>query len=119
MESVHNTLRATSGLARRCTVVLVLLLVPALGLGGCKNYEEDAESRTVGEFTDDATIQLLVKKRLLGDPDVKGLRINVDVRRRVVTLHGRVRSETELKRALEIAAGVPKVERVVDRLYIP
>ncbi len=99
------------------STALALLLVSALG--ACQNYAEGAESRTVGQFTDDATIQLLVKKRLIGDPDVRGMRINVEVNRGVVGLMGEVRSEAERKRALEIASLVPNVERVVDRLYIP
>jgi len=98
---------------------ILLLALAMLGLGACKGYTEDSPARTVGEVTDDATIQLLVKKRLIGDPDVKGLRINVEVKQKVVELIGRVRSEEERKKALEIAAGVPNVLRVVDRLYIP
>ena len=99
------------------STALALLLVSVLG--ACQNYAEGTETRTVGQFTDDATIQLLVKKRLIGDPDVRGMRINVEVNRRVVELIGEVASEAERKRALEIASLVPNVERVVDRLYMP
>ena len=104
--------------ARRC-IATVLTLLLASTLGACQNYAEGDQARTVGQFTDDATIQLLVKKRLIGDPDVNGVRINVDVNRRVVELIGKVKSEAERKRALEIASLVPNVERVVDRLHVP
>jgi osmotically-inducible protein OsmY len=37
----------------------------------------DGAKRTLGEVTDDAQITAVVKVRLLNDPEVKGLRINV------------------------------------------
>ncbi len=107
---------------RRLRPVLALaiaLSIPAVALGGCQNYLEDSGARTVGEFTDDATIQLIVKRRLIAAEDVRGMRINVDVTRGVVTLIGKVRTEDERKRALEIAARVPNVAKVVDRLELP
>lgn len=110
--------RPSGRIARRCIATVGTLLL-AIILGACQNYAEGAKTRTVGQFTDDATIQLLVKKRLIGDPDVRGVRINVDVNRRVVALIGKVKSEAERKRALEIASLVPNVERVVDRLHVP
>ena len=109
---------------RRSTVTVVVVatilsLATAFSLGGCKNYLDESTDRTVGEFTDDATIALIVKKRLIGDRDVRGLRINVEVNRSVVTLIGKVRSEEERKRALAIASGVANVARVVDQLELP
>ena len=43
---------------------------------GCQSYVDGAK-RTLGEVTDDAQITAVVKVRLLNDPEVKGLRINV------------------------------------------
>ena len=100
-------------------IFLLASLASIVVLGGCKSYLDDSKSRTAGEFTDDVTIQFIVKKRLIGAPDVRGLRINVEIRKGVVTLFGNVRSEEERTRALEIAAGVPNVVRVVDRLQVP
>ena len=105
---------------RLCSVpTLILTLALSTGLGGCKSYVEDSDARTVGEFTDDATIQVIVKQRLVGARDVRGMRINVEVNRGVVTLIGAVRSDEERKRALEIAADVPNVVKVVDELELP
>ena len=108
---------------RRTTPILVLavaLSAPIMAtLAGCKSYLDDSTARTVGEFTDDATIQLIVKRRLIAARDVRGMRINVDVRKGVVTLIGKVRTQDERDRALEIAAGVPNVVNVVDQLEAP
>ena len=94
--------------------MLTILLV----VGGCQTYLDSAEARTPGEFTDDLAIQTLVKTRMMRDPDVRGLRINVDVKNGVVWLRGTARSDAERQRALVIAAGVPNVERVVDELLV-
>ena len=92
----------------------MLLLVVA----GCQTYLDDAASRTPGEVTDDLTIHTMIKTRLLRDDEVRGLRINVDVNKGVVTLSGKVRSEAERQRAVEVATEVPNVARVVDNLVV-
>lgn len=97
------------------TVAIVLLLVVA----GCQTYLDDAASRTPGEVTDDLAIHTMIKTRLLRDDEVRGLRINVDVSKGVVTLSGKVRSEAERQRAVAVAAGIPNVARVVDNLVVP
>jgi len=98
-----------------CMVVLLALFV---GLqSGCQAYR-DGQSRTVGEFYDDATVQAKVKTRLMNDPDIKFLRINTEVRRGVVTLYGRVASEKLRQRALRLSAGVRGVDKVNDRLTV-
>ena len=97
------------------TVAIMLLLVVA----GCQTYLDDAASRTPGEVTDELTIHTVIKTRLLRDDGVRGLRINVDVNKGVVTLSGKVRSEAERQRAVEVATGTPNVARVVDNLVVP
>ncbi|MGH9314898.1 MAG: BON domain-containing protein, partial [Vicinamibacterales bacterium] len=51
-------------------MLLVLAIVAPLLLTAC--------GKTVGETIDDATITTRVKTALLNDPDVGGLRIDVD-----------------------------------------
>ncbi|MCY4012304.1 MAG: BON domain-containing protein [Gammaproteobacteria bacterium] len=95
-----------------------LAIVLLLGVAGCQTYLDDAASRTPGEVTDDLTILTLIKTRLLRDEDVRGLRINVDVSKGVVTLSGKVRTEAERQRAVEVAKAIPSVVRVVDNLVV-
>ena len=108
---------------RRSSLILayaVALTIPlGAALGGCENYLEESESRTVGEFTDDTTIHLIVKRRLIAAEDIRGMRIDVEVNKGIVTLIGEVRTDEERKRALEIAAGVPHVAKVLDQLEVP
>lgn len=92
------------------TVVLVVLT-------GCQSYREGG-SRTVGEFTDDVGIQTAVKTALIRDAEIKGLRINVDVRKGVVSLYGRVPSTYMRDKVVQVASQPRGVRQVVDRLTL-
>ena len=98
-------------LATVATAMLVLV-------GGCNTYLDDAENRTPGEMTDDVAIHTILKTRLLRDPDVGGMRINVEVDKGVVRLYGYVGSEAERDRAETLAAQIRGVQRVENRLQV-
>lgn len=66
----------------------------------------------------DAGITSAVKAKLLADPDVAGLAIDVDTRDRVVTLTGTVKTQAEKKEALAIARQVEGVASVTDRITV-
>jgi len=93
-----------------------LLLAVAL-LGGCQAYR-DGSSRTVGQFTDDARIQAALKTALIGDKEIKGWPMNIEVNRGVVGLYGRIPSEAARARAIRLAGEVRGVVEVQDRLTL-
>jgi hyperosmotically inducible periplasmic protein len=94
------------------------ILLAALLLGaGCQSYREGT-SRTAGELLDDAAIQSRVKLALLNDPEIKGLRINTEVKRGVVMLQGRVASREQQQRAVSLAGAIKGVVEVDDRLSV-
>jgi len=74
--------------------------------------------RTVGVTIDDADTTIRVKSRLLEDPLVKGLRIDVDTRDGVVYLTGTVRSEDEKKQAIKLARETQGVKDVQANLTV-
>ena len=78
----------------------------------------DGAKRTLGEVTDDAQITAVVKVRLLNDPEVKGLRINVTTLRWVVMLEGRVPSDYAREKAIRITRETGSVVDVDDRLTV-
>jgi hyperosmotically inducible protein len=90
--------------------MLALTLVAPLLLSAC--------GKTVGETIDDATVTTRVKTALLNDPDVGGLRIDVDTFKGVVTLSGRVKSKTEEDKAVAIARKISGVSNVKSTLQI-
>jgi hyperosmotically inducible protein len=95
---------------RRSSWIVALLVVLPLLVAGC--------GKTVGETIDDATITTRVKTALLNDPQVGGLRIDVDTTKGVVTMSGVVKSRQEEQRALQLARGVPGVRDVRSTLQV-
>ncbi|MCY3639746.1 MAG: BON domain-containing protein [Gammaproteobacteria bacterium] len=108
---------AQRGNWRRARWGMVGALLCLALVAGCQSYR-DGKSRTVGELTDDSAIQLKVKTQLMADKNVNGFRLNVEVKRGVVSLHGRVESEEMRLRALEITGAVKGVASVEDRLEV-
>lgn len=94
-----------------------LLMAMLLLSVGCKGYD-DGSRRTIGEFTDDVAIQSRLKLALLNDDDIKGLRINTEVNRGVVTLQGQVPTHELQQRAVYLATSIKGVRRVVDKLVV-
>jgi hyperosmotically inducible protein len=89
---------------------LVILLVLPLLVAGC--------GRSVGETIDDATITARVKTALLNDPQVAGLKIDVDTTLGIVTMSGIVRTRGEEQRAIQLARGITGVKDVKSTLQI-
>jgi hyperosmotically inducible protein len=66
----------------------------------------------------DAAITSSVKSKLLANPDISGLRIDVDTKNSMVTLTGNVRTEGEKTQALAIARNTEGVKSVTDQLTV-
>lgn len=66
----------------------------------------------------DAALTAAVKTKLLGDPKVSGLKIDVDSKEGVVTLTGTVKSQAEKDEALRLARETDSVRNVVDKLTV-
>jgi osmotically-inducible protein OsmY len=71
-----------------------------------------------GAAVTDASITAAVKTRLLADPDVAGLRIDVDTAEKVVTLTGTVATAAQKTEAGDIARDTTGVTRVVNNLRV-
>ena len=71
-----------------------------------------------GAALTDGGITAAVKTRLLADPDVAGLKIDVDTRDKVVTLTGTVASAAQKTEAGNIARDTTGVARVVNNLKV-
>ena len=66
----------------------------------------------------DPAITASVKGKLLADPDVAGLRLDVDTRDGIVSLTGSVSTQAEKDEALRIARETDGVRSVEDRITI-
>lgn len=94
----------------RLLALLVVALLAPLAFSAC--------GKTVGDTIDDATITTRVKTALLNDPNVGGLRIDVDTSLGVVTLSGVARTPTEEQQAVAIARRIPGVKDVKSTLVV-
>jgi hyperosmotically inducible protein len=91
-------------------LLLVTALIAPLFLAAC--------GKTVGDTIDDATITTRVKTSLLNDPEVGGMRIDVDTFKGVVTLSGRVKTKDEETKAIALARKITGVQDVKSTLTI-
>ena len=100
----------TTKLRYPTVILLAITLIAPLLLSAC--------GKSVGETIDDATITARVKTALLNDPDVGGLRIDVDTFKGVVTLSGAVKSPAERDKAVALARKVGGVTDVKSTLQV-
>lgn len=83
-----------------------------IAISGCSH------ETTVGQKVDDTVITTKVKSALLGDPDVKGMAIDVETVAGNVQLSGFVDSQAQRNRAVDLAGRVDGVGRVVDKITV-
>ena len=75
-------------------------------------------AKTIPDALDDTTITTRVKTAMLNDPVIGVLPIDVTTTRSVVTLTGRVKSQSERDQAIGLARKVSGVSEVKDALQI-
>jgi hyperosmotically inducible protein len=85
--------------------------VPASG-------DTSSNGKSAGTVIDDTVVTTKVKTALLADSDIKGLAINVETSKGVVTLNGAVSNQTQIDRAVQVASGVQGVSSVTNNLTI-
>lgn len=78
----------------------------------------DKTAETLEPMIDDATISAKVKAKLLADPEVAGLAIDVDTVNGVVTLNGRAGSAAQRDEAVKLARNTEGVKSVITLLQI-
>jgi hyperosmotically inducible protein len=75
-------------------------------------------AESAGTVATDAAVTTAVKSKLLADPAVGGLKIDVDTRGGIVTLSGTVSTRAEADQAVKLARATDGVDRVVDKLTV-
>jgi hyperosmotically inducible protein len=80
--------------------------------------EAPKPGRTIGVTIDDAVLTMRVKRRLLDDPGVKALKIDVDTREGIVYLTGSVATEDMRLEAIKQARNTDGVKEVLANLKV-
>ncbi len=75
-------------------------------------------SKSIGESMDDTVLGTKIKSRLMGEPDVLSMNIDVDVNKGVVVLSGIVETGKERDTIVRIARGTKGVVKVMDNIRV-
>ena len=90
------------------------------GVQGVRSVRNNLQigKKTWTEAINDKYLVSKIKSKLIVEPEIRSLNIDVDVHRGVVTLTGVVQSRFQKKRALEIARTTEGAQQVVDNLKL-
>ena len=99
-------------------IICLVLLGLILWSSGCASEPKKSTRRTFGEGADDTVIVSRIKAKLVKDPIVHALRINVHSFLGNVTLRGNVYQKYEADRAIKLAKQVRGVKAVKSELVI-
>lgn len=75
-------------------------------------------SRSAGQALDDKNLGIRIKSKLIAEPGIRSLSVDVDVYRGVVHLTGLVESAAQKTKILDLARSVPGTVRIVDNLQV-
>jgi hyperosmotically inducible protein len=87
---------------------------------GVKSVKDNLQigEKSWADFFNDKMIGSKIKSKLIVEPEIRSLNIDVDVHRGVVTLTGMVDTGYQKNRAIEIARTTDGTVRVVDNLKV-
>ncbi len=92
----------------------------ARGVAGVKEVKNNLQvgKKTWGQVFDDRVIGSKIKAKLIKEPGIRSLNIDVDVNRGVVTVTGMVKYQRQKDRVLEIIRTTSGVGEIVDNIKV-
>ena len=118
MKIVHSWGRAAALGMMLASFVATAGCIVAAGAALYGGYKLGTDPRRAGEMIDDSVITAKVNAKLVEEPKIRSLNIDVDTRQGEVTLTGYVASAEQAERVMSLAAGVHGVSKVVSQLKI-
>jgi len=112
----HVTLTGVVG-TRKASQRAVQIAAAEPGVKSVKNNLQIGV-KTWGESLDDQWLGSKIKSKLVAEPEIRSLNIDVDVHKGIVTLTGVVGDTYQKKRALELAKATDGTRKVVDNLKV-
>jgi osmotically-inducible protein OsmY len=92
-----------------------VLLSSMLAAAGCAGT---ATTKSTGELIDDATIATTVKAKMIDDPVVSAINIQVETFKGAVQLSGFASSQAEIDRAVRLATTTKGVKSVMNDIHL-
>jgi osmotically-inducible protein OsmY len=103
-------------MAKRHRILSILICIGLIAVFlGCASTPT---RESTGEYVDDSVITTKVKAEIFNDPSLKVFQINVETFKGEVQLSGSVDSAQMVKKAGEVARGVPGVKSVKNDLIV-
>ena len=92
----------------------------ALSVPAVKSVSNNIQigKRSVGDVWDDSVLSNKIKAKLIAEPEVRSLNIDVDVYLGVVTLTGVVSSKYQKNRAIDLARSTDGIVKVIDNIKV-
>lgn len=92
----------------------------ARGVPGVKSVKSNLAvgGKTIGQNVDDRVLLSKIKSKLVAEPGIRSLNIDVDVVRGVVTLSGIVKTQGQRDAVIRIARNTAGTVRVVDLITV-
>lgn len=92
----------------------------AKSISGVTRVKNDLQvgTRTVGEALDDKVLGSKIKTKLIGEPGVRSLNIDIDVYQGVVILIGTAENIEQRDKVVGIAKSAPGTKKVIDNIII-
>jgi hyperosmotically inducible protein len=92
----------------------------ARGVPGVQSVSNNIQigERSVGDIWDDNVLSNKIKAKLIAEPKIRSLNIDVDVYLGVVTLTGVVSSKYQRDRAIEISRRTDGIVKVIDNIKV-
>jgi hyperosmotically inducible protein len=100
---------------RKILSALALTAVLSGGLAACSAVEG---RQTAGEYIDDSAITAKVKSKIVGEPSLSAMQINVETMKGVVQLSGFVDQAADKTLAARVAAQVDGVRSVKNNIVV-
>lgn len=100
---------------RKLLSTLAITAILSGGLAACAAVEG---RQTTGEYVDDTAITAKVKSKIIAEPSLSAMQINVETMQGVVQLSGFVDQASDKTLASRVAAGVDGVRSVKNSIVV-
>jgi hyperosmotically inducible protein len=95
-----------------------IILAAMLATASVLSCAETPKHEDPGAYFDDSVVTTKVKAAVFNEPSLKSAEINVETLKGVVQLSGFVRSEADIKKAVEVASRVKGVTSVKNDMRV-
>lgn len=95
-----------------------LVLAAVLATTSVLSSAATAPKQGTGEYIDDTVVTTKVKAAVFNEPTLKSTEINVETFKGMVQLSGFVRSETDIKKAIEVTSAIKGVTAVTSVMTV-